>query len=38
MTSQQAFEALSHASQRMNVKIRDLAKRITDNSVDPAPL
>ncbi|MDQ1617885.1 MAG: hypothetical protein QOE19_454 [Actinomycetota bacterium] len=32
LSSQQAFEALSRASQRTNVKLRDLAQRISDGA------
>jgi hypothetical protein len=36
LSSQQAFQALSRASQRTNVKLRDLAQRISDGAGQPA--
>lgn len=37
VSSQEAFEILSRASQRMNIKVRDLAQRISDSGGQASP-
>jgi anti-sigma regulatory factor (Ser/Thr protein kinase) len=37
ITAEQAFEILRHASQDLNVKLRDVAQRLVDTGEDPRP-